>query len=79
MNADSYKRPISVFILIFFLNNPYRPQVKPIKIASKGIVFIVINKNKIEQNIIMTEINLSFVIFSFKNRQPKVMLIIGVM
>ena len=68
IKADSYKRPISALIFICFLNNPYNPHVTPIKIARKGIALIVTNKNKIDVNIIITEINFSFVIFSFKKR-----------
>ena len=74
----SYNNPIDGLTLIFFLNKPYIAQVVPIEITKYGITLIFKNKKIIAKNISITEYNFSLLIFSFKNIDPRIMLIIGV-
>ena len=78
INPDSYNKPVAGETLICFLSNPYTAQVVPIKIEIKGKLPWLKKIIKLAINISITEITLLIFSCSFKNKKPKITLIIGV-
>ena len=78
IRPDSNNNPVPGETETCFLSNPYTAQVVPINTAINGKLPMLKNNMKHAININDTDIILLQLSFSFKKKNPKIILIIGV-